>query len=207
MTLNRRTFALSGAALVAGAPLLAQADSAVEDMTIGAGDAPIRLIEYASATCPHCAHFHATNWSLLKTSYIDAGRVRFTLREMATPPPAVAFGMFQLARCGGADATEYFRRLAILFEHQQAILATGNMAGVRDALVALGGEWGLTREQVIASLTDQQGADRLNQSIEAASERGVTGTPTFYLDDNRIDDPEFLTPEGMTRLLDARLAR
>jgi protein-disulfide isomerase len=202
MKLDRRTL-LTGLTALTITPAHAQARPL--DMTIGAANAPLRLVEYASATCSHCAHFHETNWDLLKSRYIDSGRVRFTLREMATPPAQVAFGMFQLARCGGAGAEEYLQRLAILYQRQRAILQTGTMAGVRDALVALGGEWGLTADQVVASLTDQSGADRLQRSIEEASTRGVTGTPSFFIDDVHVTDMSFLTPDGMTLILDAAL--
>jgi protein-disulfide isomerase len=177
-----------------------------DEMTIGAASASVHLVEYASATCPHCAHFHETNWPLLKANYIDTGRVRFTMREMATPPASVAVAMFQLARCNGVSADEYFRRLAILYQRQRAILETGSMTGVRDALFALGGEWGLSNDQVWTAMTDTAGAQRVRQSIDEAATRGVTGTPTFFLSDQRVADQTFLTPAGMTAILDAALA-
>lgn len=199
----RRTFTMAGAAaLITSAAHATEADA----MTIGAANAPLHLIEYASATCPHCAHFHQTNFALLKTNYIDTGRVRLTMREMVTPPPAVAVAMFQVARCGGANADEYFRRLGVFFARQRAILESGTMAGVRDALFAIGGEWGLSNEQVWTAMSDPAGVDRVRASIEEAAARGVQGTPTFFLNGERVADPTFLTPDGMPRMLDAALA-
>ena len=204
MILHRRAFALGlGATIVATG---AAATEPNEMMTLGSPNARVHLAEYASATCPHCAHFHETNWAALKANYIDTGRVRYTLREMLTPPPAVALGMFQVARCNGANAEEYFRRLGILFERREAIIATGSMARVRDALFAVGAEWGLSNEQVWATLTDQTGQDRVMRLIEEASARGVTVTPTFYLNGQKIEDQGFLSPDGMQRILDAALA-
>ncbi|WP_135213104.1 thioredoxin domain-containing protein [Vitreimonas flagellata] len=200
--LDRRTFTIGAGALAltAGA---AWAQNSDEMFTLGAANAPLHLVEYASATCPHCAHFHETNWARLKSGYIDTGRVRYTLREMVTPPPPVAVAMFQVARCNGADAAEYYRRLGILFERQRAILSSGSMAGVRDALFAVGAEWGLSNEQIWASITDQAGAARVGRSIQEASARGVNSTPTFYLNDQHLADPTFLTPDGMAAILDA----
>jgi protein-disulfide isomerase len=175
-------------------------------MSIGAANAPIQLAEYASATCPHCAHFHETNWATLKRDYIDNGRVRLTLHEMLTSPLAVAFGMFQLARCNGADGPEYFRRLAILFERQHAILDTGTIGGVVQSLVALGGEWGLSEAQVMASLNDTAGSERIMRSIDGAEALGITSTPTFLLNGQR-QSVDFQTPAGMARALDAALTR
>jgi protein-disulfide isomerase len=133
--------------------------------------------------------------------------VRFTLHEMVTPPPAVALAMFQLARCENAGADEYFRRLGVLFQQRTQILETGTAAGVRDSLVALGGQWGLSETQVMASLSDEQGVERMRRSIEEATRAGVSSTPTFIADGELISDQDFLTPDGMRRILDYRLSR
>lgn len=191
-----------GIGVAAALPAFAQQ---AEAMSIGAANAPLQLTEFASATCSHCEHFHETNWATLKSTYIDTGRVRVTLQEMLTPPPVVALGMFQLARCGNADGPEYFRRLGILFERREAILATGTMAGVLEALVALGGEWGFTREQVMAALNDGPARERVMRSIAVADSLGITSTPGFVLNGERLG-PEFQTPDGMRRILDAALA-
>lgn len=203
-SLCRRSLLLGAGALLA-TPASAQATD--DDMSIGSAAAPLHLVEYASLTCPHCAHFHAQNWATLKARYIDTGRIRFTLHEMVTPPAPVALAMFQLARCGGASADEYMRRVSVLFERQTAILGTGSMAGVLNALLATGAEWGLTNAQVMAALNDPAGVSRIERSIAAASAAGVTQTPSFSLDGELEQDPAFRTPEGMVRILDARLAQ
>ncbi len=201
--LCRRNLLLGAGALLV-TPAFAQTS---DDMSIGSAAAPLHLIEYASLTCPHCAHFHAQNWATLKANYIDTGRVRFTLHEMVTPPAPVALAMFQLARCGEASADEYMRRVSILFERQAAILGTGSMAGVLNALLATGAEWELTAPQVTAALNDPTGVDRIERSIAAASAVGVHQTPSFSFGDEFEQDPAFRTPEGMVRILDARLAQ
>ena len=43
------------------------------EMAIGSADAPVTIIEYASATCPHCARFHEGTYKQLKTEFIDTG--------------------------------------------------------------------------------------------------------------------------------------
>lgn len=201
MLISRRTAVVAGAAALAGiGPAMAQA---ADDMTIGSANAPVSLVEYASTTCPHCAEFHHHNWATLKANYIDAGRVRLTMREMLTPPPQVALAMFQLARAQGADANEYFRRLAILYHRQQAFFQAGTMEAVRALFVGLGAEWGLTEAQVLASLNDQAGVARIRRSIAESQTRGVTATPTFFLNGERVTDQAFHTTDGMRRVLDA----
>jgi protein-disulfide isomerase len=201
MLLSRRTVAGAGAAALAGiGPALAQTS---DEMTIGAAGARVSLVEYASTTCPHCAEFHEHNWAALKADFIDTGRVRLTMRELLTPPPSVALAMFQLARAQDADANEYFRRLAILYQRQRTFFQAGTIENLRVGLVRLGGEWGLTEAQVMASLNDENGIARIRRSIAEAQARGVTGTPTFFLNGQRVADPAFHTPEGMARALNA----
>jgi hypothetical protein len=58
-----------------------------DDVVLGAENAPVTLVEYASTTCPHCATFHNEVWEDLKTNYIDTGRVRFVFREFPRRRP------------------------------------------------------------------------------------------------------------------------
>lgn len=203
---NRRIALLAiGASAALGFTSNAHAQLA-DDITIGDDNAPLHLIEYASLTCPHCAEFHALNWDTLLRRYIDTSRVRFTLREMATSPAPVAVGMFQVARCQTPPASEYFRRVKILFERQREILATGTMAGVRDALLAAGAEWSLSPQEVMQCLNDPQGADRIRRIADGAATLGIDHTPSFVFNGVPDHDHTFLTADGMIRILDARLA-
>src|SRR5262249_40103804 len=145
---NRRDLIVGASALGASAlgaaalawPLLAHAQSFVtpDDMVLGSPNARLTLIEYASAACPHCAHFHETVFPQLKARYIDTGKVFFIFRETLTAPAPVALAGFQVARCNGADAQEYFSRIGEIFADQQQMFATGTMQGVLDTLDQIG---------------------------------------------------------------------
>jgi protein-disulfide isomerase len=41
---------------------------------------------------------------------------------------------------------------------------------------------------------------------ELATRDGVTGTPTFFLNGQKIDDPSIMTYDGMAAALDAAIA-
>ncbi|PZO53843.1 MAG: hypothetical protein DCF16_05985 [Alphaproteobacteria bacterium] len=200
--ISRRVFAGTVAATALVGPAAA-AGLTSDEVTIGAANAPVHLIEYASSTCPHCAEFHETAWATLKTQYIDAGRVRFTFREMATAPQAVALAMFQLARCETTAPDEYLRRVGVLFERQAAIFSTPTGEAVQAALLALGGEWGLAPTQVMAAINDPAGPPRIIRSMEQAAALGVTSTPSFLLNGQKLEDHAFHTLEGMQLILDA----
>src|SRR4051794_918445 len=81
---------------------------------LGSPSAPVTVIEYASMTCPHCQRFHAETFPVLKTKYIDTGKVYFILREF--PLDALAFAAFMVARCSG---DHYFDVIDTLFDHQE----------------------------------------------------------------------------------------
>lgn len=56
------------------------------DMVIGDPNAPVTIIEYASATCPHCAAVDAEVIPDIKKDYIDTGKAKLVFREFWTPP-------------------------------------------------------------------------------------------------------------------------
>ena len=84
------------------------------DRVLGKDDAPVTIIEYASMTCPHCAHFHETTYPELKKRYIDTGKVRFIFREFPLDP--LAAGASMLARC--ADKDKFYPLIETLFQQQ-----------------------------------------------------------------------------------------
>ncbi|MGB6730869.1 MAG: thioredoxin domain-containing protein, partial [Xanthobacteraceae bacterium] len=71
------------------------------DVWLGSEKAPVTIIEYASMTCPHCAHFEENTLPELKKRYIDTGKVHYTLRTF--PLDQLAAAGFMIAICGGKD--------------------------------------------------------------------------------------------------------
>ncbi len=85
------------------------------EVSMGAANAPVTIIEYASMTCPHCANFAVNTFPTLKEKYIDTGKVRFIFREFPFDP--IAAGAFMLARCAGND--KFFAVVDLLFHTQR----------------------------------------------------------------------------------------
>lgn len=211
--LARRSLVLAaGAAFLMGAGGQAGADTALaaDDMAIGRANAPITLVEYASVMCPHCREWHETVFAPLKANYIDAGKVRYVLREMAAPAQAASIVLagFQLARCNHATPDQYMARVAILFDEQPNIYASRTMDDVRSRFVTIAMNNGMSEAQLMQCIEDPSGADRLNRiSQEATRDFQVTGTPTFVLNGRKLDDPNVHTYEGLSHIIDAELAR
>ena len=86
------------------------------DISSGKPDAPVKVYEYASMTCPHCARFAKEVFPGIKEKYIDTGKVQWTMREFPLDPRATAG--FMLARCIANKTTKYYPLLDTLFAQQ-----------------------------------------------------------------------------------------
>jgi protein-disulfide isomerase len=147
---------------------------ALPDKQLGKDDAKVTIVEYASMTCPHCAHFAETTFPDLKKKYIDTGKARYILREFPFDPSAEAG--FMLARCAKDN---YFPMVDVLFAQQANWVGVSN---TKDALLQISKLAGFTQESFEACLTDQKLLDDV-RSVQkrGADEFKVDSTPTFFI--------------------------
>jgi protein-disulfide isomerase len=159
-------------------PLVLGQSSAAEpqEQAIGSPDAPVTIIEYASLTCPHCAHFHTDVLPELKERYIATGKVRLIYRDFPLDQRALAAAA--LAHCAGPE--RYFGFLDVLFQTQESWARADDFLG---ALKTLGKLGGLADQQMDACFADEQLTDRILQTrLDAQSQYEVSSTPTFVID-------------------------
>ncbi len=162
-----------------GAGALAQEETG--DFVLGAADAPVTLIEYASVTCVHCETFHKDVFPTLKEKYIDTGQMRFIFREFPTPPAQLAFAGFLLARC--VERERYFDVLDVLFAQRAPLMRAAQQGGAREAYLRIARNAGLSEPQFDACLEDQTAIDAIYEGAERAQQDyDITGTPSFILD-------------------------
>lgn len=196
MSLDRRALIATGLALSAS-PALARAGAlppAEGDMVLGSTKAPVQMVVYASASCPHCAHWWTTVLPGLKKSFIDPGKARLVFREFLTQPPEFAAAGFLLAR---SVPGRYFAVLDAVFAQQAAIYESGQLY---EGLMAIGKSFGRTEAQVAAALSDQKALDALNARVNKAAARDqIDMTPTFFVAGRKM--PEEVTPEMLSSAL------
>jgi protein-disulfide isomerase len=159
--------------------------------------ATVKLLEYGSLTCPHCAAFAREGEAALVQNYVRTGRVSYEYRNYVLNGIDVVASL--LARCSGPSG--FFPMAQNLYATQEQWL--GRISGLSQAqkdqikampegqrLVRLGEIGGLT--QVAARygvapararhcLADKAGLDRLGKMVEAAGAMGVNSTPTFFI--------------------------
>ncbi|MEN3974431.1 thioredoxin domain-containing protein [Emcibacter sp. SYSU 3D8] len=156
----------------------------LDDMAEGSVDAPVTVIEFASMTCPHCAHFQQETFPLLKRDFIDTGKIRFIFREF--PLDSYAVDASILVRCSGTE--NYFKVLNKLFAEQlQWMPAPGPISEVsreatQDRLAAYGEEFGVDEKKYQACLDNKPLKDHLANRMDEARERyKVNGTPAVVV--------------------------
>jgi protein-disulfide isomerase len=208
MKLNRRAMiALAAAATAAMTPALAQeatteaAAAAVGDFSLGSPDAKVKMVEYASFTCPHCANFHASAFKDLKKDYIDTGKVHFTLREVYFD----RYGLWAalIARCGGE--MRYFGIHDMLFEKQAEWAASENAQQVVENLKTIGRTAGLEDAAMDACLNDTANAEALIKQFQTNFEAdGVEGTPTLFINGTKHGNMAY---EDIKAIIDTELAK
>jgi protein-disulfide isomerase len=144
------------------------------EVSIGSDKAPVTIIEYASMTCPHCAHFTTETFPALKEKYIDTGKVRFIFREFPFDP--VAAGAFMLARCAGND--KFLAVVDLLFHTQR----TWAVEKPLQPLLQTVKQAGFTEKSFKECLANQKVLDGVEWVRNRGAERfKVDSTPTFFI--------------------------
>jgi len=202
---RRRAVALGlAASLVPGLAARAaraQAPLKVAEMSMGDAGAPVKVIEYAMFTCPHCANFHRQVFPLLKANYIDTGKVHFTFREVYFNRPSLWAAM--IARCAPAD--RYFGIVDELFRVQTEWAGVSDSEDLMKALYGIGRQAGLSDAQMDACVSDRPKAEALVADFQANAARdGVDSTPTFLVNGKKQGNMDYGT---FAALLDQELGQ
>lgn len=182
---------------------------------MGNPEAPIKLVEFASLTCPHCAQFAETSGEEIRGTFVESGRVSFEFRNFVMNPLDLTMAM--LTRCGTPES--YFALTEQVFNNQNNVIETwssldeaalnnaanqppetryqamAELAGLPDFFASRG----IAREQAMTCLADGAGAENLVQLTQQQSEElDITGTPSFLINGAKLDTNSW--PEIKTRL-------
>jgi protein-disulfide isomerase len=144
------------------------------EKVLGSATAPVTMTEYSSLTCSHCGDFQVTTFPLLKSDYIDTGRVKFVARDFPLNEPAIAAAM--VARCSG---DRYFAVVDALFRAQGAWAPLADSTGGIKKVVA---PLGMTSDDVDACLALTELRNGVLAIKQGGSQNyGVSATPTFII--------------------------
>jgi protein-disulfide isomerase len=146
-----------------------------KDLVLGKPDAPITIVEYASLTCPHCAHFEADVLPELKKKWIDTGKVKLVMRDYPLDEPALRAAI--IARCAPPD--QFYGFVEMLFAQQQQWVLAKDYKEALTRLAALGG---MSKAKFDSCLADKSVENRvLDSRLVASQDLGVESTPSFFI--------------------------
>jgi len=187
----------------------------------GNPEAPIRLVEYGSLTCPACANFSVTATQALRDDYINSGRVSFELRSVPLHG-AIDLILTRLLECapkesahplaeqvwanlpavtGPMQANQAAIEQSMSLPENQRFVAFADLAGLLDFFAARG----VSRDQATQCLSDPAAIKALAERLQAQSDKDqVTGTPTFFINGSRVDEISWAPIEAALQRAGAR---
>jgi protein-disulfide isomerase len=162
---------------------------------MGNPQAKVKVVEYGSMTCPHCAEFSEKGEPELVEKYVKSGQVSFEFRNFVRDPADMAASL--LARCNGASAffpltdqlfaaqNDWFARLQQMSPEQQAQVQTMTPAQAVSVYADAAGLADFARVRGIpaaraqACLSDEAQVKRLVEIGQKAGQ--IPGTPAFLI--------------------------
>lgn len=164
------------------------------DMSLGNPKARVTVIEYASAACPHCAHWNKEVWPTFQAKYVATGKVRYVFREIVTSPAEYALSAFLIGRCAVArsktpgNSGPYFAVLETFFTGQDAYFETGDLSPLTQAVQR---KTGLNPMAQLDCVTDEKQLDAFYKTMRThAEQHNVRLTPTFVVNGKTIEGHE-----------------
>lgn len=164
--------------------------------------APVKLIEYGSLSCPHCAKLAQEGYPTLVDSYVASGKVSLEFRSFAIHPQDVPLTV--LAQCGGTETffplvEELYKNFDAVTEatmkgadaanklgtlpDNQRFIALSQALGFTDFFAARG----LAKDQQNACLADIGKATQIAKFSETYSGQGIDSTPTLLVNGTKVN--------------------
>lgn len=170
---------------------------------MGNPNAPVKLVEYLSTTCPHCAQFAETGFSKLRDDYVKKGTVSVEVRNYVRDPIDMTATL--VSRCGGADPyfamteqvmaqqEDMFAKLQKLPQTELQRLQSAPPAEQFKSLAALLGidsfakQRGIPQAKLDACFADEASINKLIEMQKTANEIPIPGTPAFLLNGKLLE--------------------
>ncbi len=154
---------------------------ALEEKKIGDDSASIKMIEFASLTCGHCAKFHNEVFPLIKKDYIDTGKISFIYRDF--PLDKFALKASVIARCSGSD--RFFSFLRVLYNKQKDWTRTQDPFKSLLKIAKLGG---LKNDEIKVCVGNKSIEDGiLKERLNSTKTYEIKATPTIYFNEEKYE--------------------
>lgn len=170
---------------------------------VGNPDAPLKLVEYGSLTCPACARFAEEGTEPLMANYVNTGRVSFEFRSYlihgpldlaltrmigcSTPEAALPLADQVWANLGAIQQRAMADQAALesvnSLPENQRFVKFGEITGLYEFFAARG----ISEDQARTCMGDFAALERLDKLSTGYANDGISGTPTFVLNGSKLD--------------------
>ena len=178
------------------------ADSAFKGYVLGAETAPVEVVEYADFQCPHCGEFANVQFPTIKEQLINTGRLRWRFRDYPLGFPWSRVSAFA-GQCAGEQG-KFWEMEEMLFQRQSDWGASNRNPAATFRELARG--IGVDLDKYNACMDSQRYAGRIEMSHQEGAARGVTGTPTFFVNGRELDGRRYANSDAFKSLVDSLTA-
>jgi protein-disulfide isomerase len=168
---------------------------------MGNANAPVKLVEYGSLSCPHCAKLAQEGFPEL-IKLVGTGKMSLEFRSFAIHPQDVPLTV--LASCGGAETffpltEELYKNFDAVTEStmkgadqanklgslpdNQRFVALADALGFTDFFAARG----LSKDQQKVCLGDFSKATEVAKHSESYGQQGIDSTPTLLINGQKVE--------------------
>jgi protein-disulfide isomerase len=181
-------------------------------MLMGNPEAPLKVIEYGSLSCPHCAKLANDGMQTLVDKYVNSGRVSYEFRSFPIHG-IIDVPLTVMVRCAAPSA--FFPLVEQIYANQNDIMTRAEQGNAQaqaaadlppaqrfPALADAFGltDWfaarGLSKDQAHACLADTSAAETIAKEGQAWSEDGINQTPTLVLNGQVLENVSTWGPNG-----------
>ena len=151
-----------------------------DDPVKGNPDAPVTIVEFSDFQCPFCLRFFQQTLPLIEQNYIDTGKIKFVYKDLpldSLHPNARAAHI--AAECADEQG-KFWEYHDALFEKQPQ---WSNLASseLQNTLTEFATDMGLQAASFESCMQSPNIADEVNKDTLEAASFGATGTPTFFI--------------------------
>ncbi|MFF0268756.1 DsbA family protein [Kribbella sp. NPDC004536] len=158
-------------------------------VTVGKAGAKVNIDLYLDFRCPHCAEFEKDSGATVD-KLVEDGTATLTYWPLQFVNPDSS------PRLANAFAAAAANGKALSFADE--LYGDFSKSWTSDQLIELGKQLGVGDAKYQQALQDNTYASWLESVGKAADDRGVTGTPTAYVNGKQLPTDQ-LTPEGLQK--------
>jgi len=157
-------------------------DGTLRSPVAGDPDADVTVAVYEDYACPHCGTYSLDVFPRLASEYLEPGTVRYEFHDFPIPvDETVSWEAANAARAVQAAAGPQ-----AYFEYSEALFANQSSLGP-ETYASLADDIGVDGPTVRGAATDRSYDETVSEDKRGGERRGVTGTPTVFVDDSRVE--------------------